>query len=363
MIRKLDYPGTNLKTLNLYVAENSDDVRECVEMGIPYIKWNGPYEVLIKALLMPILRKRFPMVKVDADTKYYSHTVVLHDTTPEHESLMSAKANMGCETGNDIDGNIAGVAENKRWFSGDGSLSEMSADEIKTVKYKGAAAIAKYAGEEINVDVEALISLDLAPHFIGEISECIRRELYGFHWTEGYNKKLKVPIGNFDAAREADNLIILDISGSIPMGISSTMLLLLGYMREKLRADVIVTGTQSYFWEYGEELPDPGEIRTMIGRGNEAAMFVGILKGRMSGKRYDNVISFGDNDSPYYFANMNDIEIDDPDLGEFVGDVEVGNVYHYHTRSKKCTGYGEWANSIAEGDIKYDDEWVNWVER
>lgn len=369
MIRKLSYPGTNLEDLNIYYATTEEEARECIERGVPFIPWRGRPEVLVKILLAPILRKRFPGIKTP---ELHATELSIFVADPrDHEYSNEVQTDEETEDPTLVDSEIVGYSDGKeRPIFTKGKSRKLSSAEVQRMGEQGMAFIEKYAQEKVNVDIEALISLELLPHFVGKIADVVRRNLYGRRWTEGYNKKRRCPLGNFDAEEEADNLIIVDVSYSIPRGVSATMLTILDYMRLKLRADVIVTGGRSMFWPYGSELPTPEKLREIVPMGNESADFRRILLEDVKGKRYDNVVSFGDNDCP-------DLGLLDPEQYDIravrgsrvaqlrqwyldnLSGTEIGDVYHFHTRSAFLpTGYAKWAEALAQGSVHYDDSWV-----
>lgn len=369
MIRKLSHPGTNLEDLNIYYATTEEEARECIERGVPFIPWRGKPEVLVKILLAPILRKRFPGISLPE--MHATEKSILVVDPHDHEYSDEVQTDEETEDPKLVDDELVEYSDGKeRPIFTKGRSRRLTSDEIQKMGEEGMAFIEKYSQEKVNVDIEALISIELLPHFVGKIADVIRRNLYGMRWTEGYNKKRRCPLGNFDAEEEADNLIIVDVSYSIPRGVSATMLTILDYMRLKLRADVIVTGGRSEFWAYGSELPTPDKLREIVPMGNESADFRRILLEEIKGKRYDNVVSFGDNDCPDY--GLFDPESYDikalrgyrkKQLEEWyrenMADVEIGDVYHFHTNSDLLpTGYAKWAETIAHGSVHHDDSWV-----
>lgn len=374
MIRKLSYPGTNLEDLNIYYATTEEEARECLERGVPFIPWRGRPEVLVKILLAPIMRKRFPGIRLPE--LHATERSILVVDPHEHGYSDEIQTDEETEDPTLVDNEVVEYSdENERPIFTSGRSRRLSQSEIQKMGREGMAFIEKYAQEKVNVDIEALISLELLPHFVGKIADVVRRNLYGRRWTEGYNKKRRCPLGNFDAEEEADNLIIVDVSYSIPRGVSATMLTILDYMRLKLRADVIVTGDRSMFWAYGSELPTPDKLREIVPMGNESADFRRILLKEVKGKRYDNVVSFGDNDCPDFGlldpgrTNIGPVRGDrKAQLQEWylvnLSDTEIGDVYHFHTCSMVMpTGYAKWAEALAQGSVHHDDSWIVGMQR
>lgn len=192
--------------------------------------------------------------------------------------------------------------------------------------------------------------------------DCIKTNVVtGTLWSEGWNKKKGAALGNFDRTGELRNLIIVDISGSIPIGISSTMLTLIDTLRSQVHADLIITGSKSRFYPYEGELPSPQEIRNTIDRGNEAKEFYAILRDHIAGHHYGHVISFGDNDCPAHHVYYLDSKMQEE---PFMAGTIVEHVHHYHVHSH-ChdTGYALWTNNLASKPLKsHDNSWCSVIK-
>lgn len=155
------------------------------------------------------------------------------------------------------------------------------------------------------VDLDVLTQLALIPAFMTDIREAITVNVTNnFIWSDGYNKKTGVCSGFMTEAPRARSLIILDISGSIPDGVSAGMLTLIKTMSNITHADVIITGGSSYFYSNEEvRAMDIREVRQKIDRNNEAKMFYEILNSH--DMDYENIITFGDSDHPAQFNGRN----------------------------------------------------------
>jgi hypothetical protein len=172
-------------------------------------------------------------------------------------------------------------------------------------------------------------------------------------WTEGYNKKLGYPLGRFNCKAELPNLLIIDISASIPDGIAATMLTLADTLRSQCNAELIITSKRSGYYPEGAELPKPQTLRDYYGRGNEASEFYGILKRYIAGREFGHVISFGDYDSPGWFCSL-------PNLIN----TKVHAVHHYHTEEKIETGYAKWVKYCCpDVEQHFDNSWCSVVNR
>jgi hypothetical protein len=240
-----------------------------------------------------------------------------------------------------------------------------TAEDDRQFKCSGIAGtktvnLADFVDPQTSVDVEMLMDLELMPKFLGDIETAIRKGLPSTDWTEGYNKKLKVPLGNFNAGHGARNLIILDISGSIPDGISSTMLTLIDTLRHRCKADLIITASTSKYWKWEDALPNPGQLRGMFNYGNESYDFENILCEDILGKTWDNVLCFGDNDTCIR-ALQYDI---DRLIAAGLDDTKVGRLYSFHTRRKVTPGYARWITDLRPDmcdDERYDISWAKWL--
>lgn len=364
MLQRVTIPGIDFP--RLYIAENKADVKVAIDNGIPFIRWSRGKDELIKTLLRPVLKKMFPDIKWDIvlgakrrfRTKLY---VESYDKIDVEEELDIDEPHEPKSTDDDVaikddspsfaeedDGTIteaADAAEGERLFTGGGGchleLRKLSIDE--------------YVGDLSScVNLEVLQSLHLMPQFIGDILDCIKVNIgNGIRWREGYNKRLGIPVGRYDAAHQLPNLIILDVSGSIPRGISATMILLIDTLRSELSADLIITSSISRFYPMGSELPDPDDIRCQFGYGNEAAQFNGILEEHIKNRHYGHVFSFGDNDTPLFYS---------PRRPVLEGTI-VEHVHHYHTGlgfspDGTKTGYAKWCDYLSKQPSQdFDTSW------
>lgn len=378
MLQRVTIDGIELP--RLYIAENMRDAELAMSKGIPFVRWTQGQDMLVKVLLRPVLERMFPHInwnkvlgrkrrfrtKVQIsearnDVEQTDLGIRLDEVKPKEVREEEVAPDMTeVEDAFDIDIDIdeddvtyetAGASSGERLFDGGGGslVVEHNLD------------IEDYVGDLSScVNIEVLQRLRLMPAFIGDILDCIKINIgSGMSWREGYNKRLGIPVGRFDTARQLPNLIILDVSGSIPRGISATMISLIDTLRTQLSADLIITSTHSRFYAMGDELPDPQRIRDIFGYGNEAREFFGILTRNIRGRRYGHVFSFGDNDTPTYYS---------PDMPSLEGTV-VQHVHHYHTGttwlgdSSGKTGYAKWCHMLASQPLEeYDTSWCKVIK-
>lgn len=345
----------------LYIAENMQDVETARANGIPYVRWKYGQEELVKQLLRPALEKMFPGIawnKVLGRKKpVRSEVIICHgnihegdidvaeydaDDMLDHQQFMD-------EFVDDLDHDWADeinedgeyvrevpVAESRR-----DCIADRSSEGYADAFYEDKLAIKDYVGDLSScVNIDVLQKLGLLPAFVGDIVDCIKRNIgNSMRWTEGYTKKLGYPLGKFGCKPELPNLVIIDVSASIPDGIAATMLTLADTLRSQLNAELIITSRRSGYYPVGAELPKPQTLRDYYGRSNESAEFWRIIDKHIRGREFGYVISFGDYDCP------GDVDRTGLDMSNTI----VHEVHHYHTgaylwRDDNWTGYALWVN-------------------
>lgn len=375
MLQRVKMDGIEFP-FKLYIAENKYDAETARENGIPYIIWRKGMTELIRTLLRPTIEKMFPGInwnkvlgrkkRIKSDVHFVAGNdpkdINKVDTGYDAQDMLEAQHNydssiadrkfMKLEEGNYYE-RYTDIARDSRYCTGGVESSEydpMIEDRVNVFDYIG--DLSSY------VDIDALQKLGLLPKFVGDIADCIKVNLNNrVKWTEGYNKKLKVPIGNFKSPADLPNLIILDISNSIPDGIAATMITLIDTLRSQCNAELIITSRHSGYYPIGAELPSPQTIRDYYGRGNEGREFYTIINKYISGREFGHVFSFGDNDSPgrFPYTNQGDDKLD------LKPGTKVHHVHHYHTWvSDTRTGYAKWCHELC-GDIteSYDTTWCS----
>jgi hypothetical protein len=202
------------------------------------------------------------------------------------------------------------------------------------------------------VDIDELQRLELLPEFVGDIADKIRRNIGHAAWRDGWNKKLSLSNGSYDCgSNQAMNIMILDLSSSIPGGVATTMAGLIDTLRTQANADLILTASTSHWIPAGEEIPK-GLMERIIGSGNETYEFWNILQHHVAGRKVGNVVVFGDNDSP-----RNDPMV----VTKYkMAGTQVNAIYGYHTYMDRVPGYGRWAEKflVPGGTKEINTDWV-----
>ena len=332
MLKLLEVP--EIKLPKMYVAQNETDVSLAKQHGLPFIVWTKSYSKLIKLLLIPLLDKLYPGIN------WYTLFKISKKKYASNIEMVGGGFN---KIYGKVwqDSNTVDIAKEERIFHG------VCADMVHNINLE-----AHIADQASHVDIINLINMNLFPQFIGDITDVIKTNIgHQLSWQDGYNKKHNMCCGNYHRACEPLNLIILDISNSIPRGISATMLTLLETLRSVVVADVIVTGSKSYYYPWGEQLPSAQWLRDNIGCANESSMFEGIIRNQIANKKYDHLISFGDNDAPHITGVI-------PYYGA------IGEIHNYHTCFVQDTGYTKVLACLNPGIKKtYDNTWCKFIRR
>lgn len=349
-MRRLQVGGLPLP--EIYICDNQGDEEILRETGIPFIKTKLSDIDIVKLILYRTLKRKFPRIKWDEVLGIQSVQRLNVIVPGGKQKDNSVHSRTGCEDGERRDerGHMSSdIAEDYREFDVNGYIDE--ADRYISVD--------EYCADEAShVNIETLQSLGFLPKFMDDAVDAIRINLENrMQWRECWNKRLGAAVGDIDYGYDAANLIILDISGSIPEGISATMLQLIESLRSQTNAELIITGTTSMYWSSDDELPDPKWIRDSIGYGNESTEFFKILREHVTGRHFGNVISFGDNDSPYYDWHGHTYD-DDITKNPPLHGVRVDRVLHYHTSYKRETGYARWVGLICpDAEQVIDTSW------
>lgn len=210
------------------------------------------------------------------------------------------------------------------------------------------------------VNIEKIKSLNIMPTWLDRIEESIATNIHNFSVFNPnmYNKKLEGIYGAIEMSSPARNLIIIDISGSIPRGVSSTCLALAKNLAESFYADLMITGSITTLYKYEEiHTLDVRSVYEINGMNNDQYHFKKLLTSEK--KVYKTVIAFGDDDSPnYVWNNRRDIPMTDVE-GRKINLWEVDHLISFHTKTDKTVAsYGRWFSPKSTENIK---DWVKYL--
>lgn len=280
------------------------DKKDKPPIGMPYLRTDTVSDIIIFRLLLPTLEKKYSffdwkeVFKEICGTRYTP--ITLEYNPPE------------IPNGNNVYGDPGEDC--------DITLEELACD----------------MGSSVNMDI--LLELGLVPKFFGDIAEVIKTNVTNsYQWMDGYNKKLGICSGYLEAQPRKKSLVILDISGSIPNGLSAGMMTLIKTITDITNSDLIVTGSRSFFFSNEEtRTMDIKRVRRKIGRSNERTMFYKILQDH--NMDYDVVISFGDSDNP------GEINLPYPIHTKYLYDYFIGKWDVYGKKYTEGTGYARWVS-------------------
>jgi hypothetical protein len=149
------------------------------------------------------------------------------------------------------------------------------------------------------VNIEILKNLNVFPTWLDDIEKAISTNIHNFATFNNnlYNKKLEGMYGGIDLTSPDKNIIIIDISGSIPRAASTTCLALAKNLAESFYADLLITGSKSTLYAYEEMYKlDVQLVYDQNGMDNDQVYFRKIVSA--DNRKYKTAIVFGDNHSP-----------------------------------------------------------------
>jgi len=241
----------------------------------------------------------------------------------------------------------------------DGELSDL------TPLIDSIGSFRKYMKDSsVYVDVAKLKELNVFPIWLDTIEKAVHTNIHNFAVFNNnmYNKKLEGMYGSLELTSPNRNLIIIDISGSIPKGVSSTCLVLAKNLSETFYADLMITGSKSTLYLY-EELHELN-IDTIYEENemdNDQVWFKKLLSEQK--RIYKTAIVFGDDDSPCrawsnnYNKRTKTISAED---GQKLCKWEIEKLISFHTSSDKRTAaYSHW---FKPQEIEKIADWVKYLD-
>ena len=210
--------------------------------------------------------------------------------------------------------------------------------------------IDSFIEDQYLVNFDKLTELKVLPTWLDDLKASIETNIIDEVTFDpsSFNKQLGLNIGGATLKHNKKNLLILDVSGSIPDGVVKTITGLAKLMSKKFYADVIVTGGQTYMIEYND-VPNSDfvALAAKAGRNNEGEMYRKIVKEK---RDYGTVISFGDDDNPGSF---------DRSTSSTECNFTVETLFSLHTRGKhtdNITGYARWFKPRTTKIVK---DWIS----
>jgi hypothetical protein len=273
--------------------------------------------------------------------------------------LESLSSSLGCNTEFNISSSNGGKENSGKSLGG--SIGEVKGKNLIKKFIKDSSAY---------VDVSVLKSLNIFPVWMKDAEEAVTTNIHNSVTFDSnmYNKKLEGMYGGAHLRAPTKNLIIIDISGSIPRAVSSTCLSLAKNLSENFYADLLITGSKSTLYNYEEiHKLDLKKIYSENGMDNDQTYFKAIVQ--KDSRQYNTAIVFGDGHSPCQ-AWDNEFNEDSKQMSKQEGrDLckwKVEKIVSFHTRSSsytgftpKLVGYAEW---FSTENITHMPEWVKDLE-
>jgi hypothetical protein len=244
----------------------------------------------------------------------------------------------------------------------DGELSDLKSIKHDTRKFK------KFVKDSTcYVDVQKLKALKVFPVWLDKIEEAVHTNIHNFavYNNNMYNKKLEGMYGAIDLVSPHKNLIIIDISGSIPKAVSSTCLALAKNLAETFFADLMITGSKSSLYVY-ENLGELN-IHTIYdenGMDNDQVWFKKLVTQDV--RAYKTAIVFGDNHSPcraWGNSFNHGSRTISRDEGKKLCQWTIDKVISFHTSNrseddKHVAGYADW---FTPTETEYIHGWLKYL--
>lgn len=205
------------------------------------------------------------------------------------------------------------------------------------------------------VDINELINLNLLPDFVEDIKQAVEININKFTKFNPYlyNKKLDICCGQLSTQKPQKNLIIIDISNSIPRSLGLMLTVLAKSMSINFNADVFFHGIHGEFMTAVElQECNSKDLYNKIGRGNSFYPFYNFISHDRS---YNNVIVFGDSDAPERFYggadgnNPKDLLTDNCRL-------RCNYLHSFYVEQKALSGYAKWIKPKKDTFL-YDGRW------
>jgi len=218
----------------------------------------------------------------------------------------------------------------------------------------------RYTGALVNM--KKLLSLHIIPEWIGDIKESITTNIANsvVYNPYMYNKKLGICCGVTGIGEDKRNLIIIDISGSIPKSISSILVSFAKTLTESFYADLLITGSKSTLYDFNE-------VKTLditkVFKDNECDNDQVYFKKLVSQPRsYNTCICFGDGHSPSmawdnsYNQESRVIPLKE---GRDLNKWEISHILSFHTDDTSVAGYATWFTCP---DVKIIKKWCKYFK-
>ena len=248
-------------------------------------------------------------------------------------------------------------------FTSEGIPEDVELDDLTTLR-ESTGTFKEYVKDSSTyVDIAKLKELNVFPLWLDTIEKAVHTNIHNFAVFNNnmYNKKLEGMYGGMELTPPNRNLIIIDISGSIPKAVSSTCLTLAKNLAETFYADLMITGSKSTLYLYEEIYKlDVNTIYEENGMDNDQVWFKKLVTEQK--RIYKTAIVFGDDDSPCRawsnIFNTRTKTISEKD-GQKLCQWEVDKLISFHTcSSDRTAAYSHWFKPNETEKVK---DWVKYL--
>ena len=324
----------------VYFITDRDDIKK-LPIGVPFIYGDKSME----SHLIQILEFEILYEKAISTGLPFNFKQILHEAgyTNLQDFWWNNTAYIDYATGQDIPAN---------YFNAIKSISKDSSLFRQFIK-----------DSAVYVDIRKIKDLNVFPLWLDKIEDAVRTNVHNFavYNPNMYNKKLDGMYGSLDLVAPDRNLIIIDISGSIPKGVSATCLALSKNLAESFYTDLLITGSKSTLYEYENlHMLNIDTIYSENGMDNDQVYFKKLVTKDV--KSYKTAIVFGDNHHPgstwHNEYNRGTKTISDED-GKKMCKWNVDKIISFHTESDRyIAGYARWFDAT---EVENITDWVKYL--
>lgn len=316
----------------VYLVESDEDFK-VIPLGVPFIRGSlKDYDSIVMLLEFDILLKQ---AKASGLPFNWQHIL---EKNGYKDIYFHGKAHSFFEKGIEKDEYEGETVDSEKSISID-TITREASYQVNIELLKELKVIPSWFSKTIeeNIRVNILNSLTFNPNL--------------------YNKKLGLPTGDIEMTSPERNLIINDISGSIPRSVSNSILLLSKTMCEQFYADLLITGSKSTLYDYTEVGNlNVSEIYDENGMDNDQVWFKKLVS---EDRKYNNAIVFGDNHSPSmkWTNEFNrGTSFISREKGKEICKWKINKIFSFHVTSNvTLAGYADWFDTE---NIEFMENWV-----
>lgn len=240
----------------------------------------------------------------------------------------------------------------------------ISSKEKRMDEFKDSTTVEFITDISFSVNFEVLKRLSILPSWYSNIEKAVEENIRNTILFNPYlyNKKMELCTGACVPTSPDRNLIIIDISSSIPKSVSEATLLLSQTMATLFYADLLITGSKTTLYEYDKVSSlDVKTIYKENGVDNDQLWFKDLVS---VPRKYNTVIAFGDNHhagmtwrNEYNGKEVTKISYEE---GKRINKWSCNKIISLHTTSdKELAGYATWLDCP---NIEYVSNWVQHID-